>query len=61
LPPLPNPPKNSTVGIELRILSSKISLPWNLHLELTAGNRHQQVTSVVKRNYWYFKLWYALE
>jgi len=25
-------------------------------LALTAGNRHQQVTSVVKRNYWYFKL-----
>jgi len=26
-----------------------ISLPWNLHLALTAGNRYQQVTSVVRR------------
>jgi len=26
-----------------------ISLPWNLHLALTAGNWCQQVTSVVRR------------
>jgi len=26
-----------------------ISLLWNLHLALTAGNRCQQVTSVVRR------------
>ena len=41
------------VGIELKILGSKvmtvISLPWNLYLALTAGNRRQQVTSVVRR------------
>ena len=43
------------VGIELKILGSKvmtvISLPWNLYLVLTAGNRRQQVTSysVVRR------------
>ena len=41
------------VGIALKILGSKvmtvISLPWNLYLALTAGNRHQQVTSVVRR------------
>ena len=41
------------VGIELEILGSKvmtvISLPWNLYLALTAGNRCQQVTSVVRR------------
>ena len=41
------------VGIELKILGSKvmtvISLPWNLDLALTAGNRRQQVTSVVRR------------
>ena len=41
------------VGIELRILGSKvmtvISLPWNLYLALTAGNRRQQVTTVVRR------------
>ena len=41
------------VGIELKILGSKvmtvISLPWNLYLALMAGNRHQQVTSVVRR------------
>ena len=41
------------VGIELKILGSKvmtvISLPWNFYLALTAGNRRQQVTSVVRR------------
>jgi len=41
------------VGIELKILCSKvmtvISLPWNLYLALTAGNRRQQVTSVIRR------------
>ena len=41
------------VGIELKILGSKvmtvISIPWNLYLALTAGNRRQQVTSVVRR------------
>jgi len=41
------------VGIELKILGSKvmtvISLKWNLYLALTAGNRRQQVTSVVRR------------
>ena len=41
------------VGIELKILGLKvmavISLPWNLYLALTAGNRRQQVTSVVRR------------
>jgi len=41
------------VGIELKILHSKvmtvISLPWNLYSALTAGNRRQQVTSVVRR------------
>ena len=41
------------VGIALKILGSKvmtvISLPWNLYLALTAGNRRQQVTSVVRR------------
>jgi len=41
------------VGIELKILGSKvmtvISLPWNLYLVLTAGNRRQQITSVVRR------------
>jgi len=26
-----------------------ISLPWNLHSALTAGNQRQQVTSVVRR------------
>jgi len=31
-----------------------ISLPWNLHLALMAGNQHQQVTSVVKDS-WYVK------
>ena len=39
------------VGMELKILGSKvmtvISLLWNLYLALTAGNRRQQVTSVV--------------
>jgi len=41
------------VGIELKILSSKvmtvISLPWNLQLALTARNRHRQVSSVIRR------------
>jgi len=41
------------VGIELKILTSKvmtvISLRWNLYLALTAGNRRQQVASVVRR------------
>ena len=41
------------VGIELKMLGSKvmtvISLPWNLYLALIAGNRRQQVTSVVRR------------
>jgi len=41
------------VGLELKILSLKVmtvnSLPWNLHLALTAGNQCQQVTSVVRR------------
>ena len=41
------------VGIELKILGSNvvtvISLPWNLYLVLLAGNRRQQVTSVVTR------------
>ena len=41
------------IGIELKILGSKvmtvISLPWNLYLALTVGNRRQQVTSVVRR------------
>ena len=41
------------VGFELKILTSKvmtvISLPWNLYLALTAGNRRQRVTSVVRR------------
>ena len=41
------------VGIELKILGSTVmtvtSLPWNLYLALTAGNRRQQVTSVVRR------------
>ena len=41
------------VGIELKTLGLKvmtvISLPWNLYLVLTAGNRRQQVTSVVRR------------
>jgi len=41
------------VGTELKILGSKvmtvISLPWNLYLALMAGNRCQQVTSVVRR------------
>jgi len=41
------------IGIELKILGSKvmtvISLPWNLYLALTTGNRRQQVTSVVRR------------
>ena len=43
----------AVVGIELNIFSSKImtviSLPWNLHLTFTAGNRRPQVTSVVRR------------
>ena len=41
------------VGIELKILGLKvmtvISLPSNLHLPLMVGNRHQQITSVVRR------------
>ena len=45
--------KKINIGIELKILGSKvmtvISLPWTLYLALTAGNRCQQVTSVVRR------------
>ena len=42
------------VGIELKIILglktvTVISIPWNLHLVLTEGNRHQQVASVVRR------------
>jgi len=37
----------------MNILGSKvmtvISLRWNLHMALTAGNQRQQVTSVVRR------------
>jgi len=38
------------VGIELKILGSKvmtvISLPWNLYLALTAGNRRRVVRRI---------------
>ena len=38
------------VGIELKIHSSKVTtVIRNLHLVLMAGNRHQQVTSDVRR------------
>jgi len=41
------------IGIELKILGLKVMtviiLPWNLYLVLMAGNRRQQVTSVVRR------------
>ena len=41
------------VGTELKIIGLKVmtvtSLPWNLYLVLTAGNRHQQVSSVVRK------------
>ena len=47
------------VGIELKILGSKvmtvICLPWNLYLVLMAGNRRQQVTSVLEEYHWYVK------
>ena len=38
------------VGFELGSkVMTVISLPWNLYFALTAGNRRQQVTSVVRR------------
>ena len=38
------------VGFELGSkVMTVISLPWNLYFALTAGNRRQQVTSVIRR------------
>jgi len=48
-----DPGNKRNIGIELKVLGSKvmtvISLPWNLHLALMAGNQHQQVASAVRR------------